>query len=90
MPLPKSKATKGDRWAALFQAEIAQKETPFPNGSVSVSQIMEMRKRAGVPSSEKVTLVWLQGEKKAGRVKMITGRAIVNGRVNNAVRYVLA
>lgn len=90
MPLPKSKATKPDRWGALFVAELARKETVFPADSLSIKQICELRNKAGLACGERATSIWLKKEKELGNVKMIRGRSLVNGAINNAVRYVIA
>jgi len=91
MPRQKSKATDADaKWAALFTAEIARRETKFPANALTLEQIRAMRKNAGLACGEGATLGWLRSEKKAGRIKLVSGVAISNGRLNNTVRYILA
>jgi len=86
----KSKATKPDSWAALFSAEIKRSETLFPANAKSLEQIMEMRKATGYPASHTMTKRFLAQEVKSGRVKVIWGVVLHNGKRVNAARYIIA
>ena len=90
MPQPKLKATEPRSWAGLLAEEINKRQTQFPKDALSYQQIVAMRKKAGVACGEKATYVWLREERKAGRVKMITGTQIRSGKIVNTSRYVLA
>ena len=90
MPQPKSKAIKADNWATLFAAEIQRKETVFPPNAKSVEQIMEMRKATGFPGSHTMTKLFLAKEIKSGRVKLLRGVIVRDGKRINAARYIIA
>ena len=88
MPQPKSKAT--DNWATLFAAEIQRSETVFPANAKSVEQIMEMRKATGFPASHTMTKLFLAKEIKSGRVKLLRGVVLKDGKRINAARSIIA
>jgi len=90
MPLPKSKATKHDSWAALFAAEIRRKETAFPPDSLTIEQIMELRKSADVSCSRTQTQQFLANEMKAGRIKILKGVALNGNKLQATARYIIA
>jgi hypothetical protein len=85
----KSKATKPDSWAALFAAEIQRNETVFPANARSLEQIIEMRKATGYHASRTMTKRFLAQEVKSGRVKVIWGVVLQNGKLVNAARYII-
>jgi hypothetical protein len=90
MPLPKSKATKTDSWAAMFTAELKGRETVFPADSKSKEEIMAMRKEMGICSSPCQTHRFLKKEMEAGRLKMLTGRTLdKDGKLQHAARYII-
>jgi len=90
MPLPKSKATKPNSWAALFAAELKGRETLFPADAKSKEEIMTMRKGMGICSSPCQTHRFLKKEMEAGRLKMLTGRVLdKDGKLQHAARYVI-
>ena len=90
MPLPKSKATKPDSWAAMFAAELKGRETVFPADSKSKEEIMTMRKGMGICSSPCQVHRFLKKEMEAGRLKMLTGRTLnKDGKLQHAARYVI-
>jgi hypothetical protein len=89
MPRPKLKVTEPRSWAGLLAEEIQKRQTQFPKDALTYQQIVAMRKKAGVACGEKATYVWLRTERKAGRVKMITGTQNRNGKIVNTSRYVL-
>jgi hypothetical protein len=87
-----SKATKADPakgWADLLQAELSRRETAFPPEALNLPQVCQLLKNASLPSGNGFALKWLARERKAGRVKMLKGIAIKNGRPNHTVRYVI-
>ncbi len=91
MPLPKSKATKTNSWAAMFAAELKGRETVFPADSKSKEEIMAMRKEMGICSSPCQVHRFLKKEMEAGRLKMLTGRVLdKDGKLQHAVRYIIA
>lgn len=90
MPRLKSKATKPDNWATLFANEIQRKETVFPLSAKSIEQIMEMRQASGFPASHSITKLFLAGEIKSGRVKLLRGVVLKDGKRINAARYIIA
>lgn len=90
MPLPKSKVTKPDSWAAMFAAELKGRETVFPADSKSRQEIMTMRKKMGICCSPSQVHLFLKKEMEAGRLKMLTGRTLdKNGKLQSAARYVI-
>jgi hypothetical protein len=89
MPQPKLKATEPRSWAGLLAEEINKRQTQFPKDALTYQQIVAMRKKAGVACGEKATYVWLRTERKAGRVRMITGTESRDGKIVNTSRYVL-
>jgi len=89
MPLPKLKVTKPDSWAALFSAEIRRKETAFPPDSLTIEQIMDLRKSAGVSCSRTQTQQFLSNEMKAGKVKILKGSALNGNKLQATARYVI-
>jgi len=90
MPLPKSKATKTDNWVTLFAAEIRRKETAFPPDSLTIEQIMDLRKSAGVSCSRTQTQQFLANEMKAGRIKILKGVALNGNKLQATARYIIA
>ena len=90
MPLPKSKATKPNSWAALFAAELKGRETVFPADAKSKEEIMAMRKEMGICCSPCQVHRFLKKEIEAGRLKMLTGQVLnKNGKLQYAARYII-
>jgi hypothetical protein len=92
MPQLKSKATKADPakgWADLLQAELSRRETLFPADALDLAQVCQLLRKANLPCGDGFALKWLARQRKAGRVKMLKGIAIKNGKPNHTVRYVI-
>jgi hypothetical protein len=90
MPLPKSKATKTNSWAAMFAAELKGRETVFPKDAKSKEEIMAMRKEMGICCSPCQVHRFLKKEMEAGRLKMLTGQMLnKNGKLQYAARYII-
>ena len=90
MPLPKSKATKPNSWAAMFAAELKGRETVFPADAKSKEEIMTMRKEMGICCSPSQVHKFLKKEMEAGRLKMLTGRVLdKDKKLQHAARYII-